>query len=158
MAGSSLRSRRSGSLHIHGHGLNHAGVDLIELLDLLRHLACLVIDLVDRANLLAGTFELHLIDFADTGERAVEILHLLAVARQSLALLIDLLQRLDQCLEFFDIVALGLVERLGFFLAHLRYEVRLRLSCRGLSRSLQRLRSLDGGQRLSHGLRRCCRL
>ena len=85
-----------GCPHIDSHRLNHTSIDLVELLYLLSHLATLLIYLVDSANLLTGTLQLHFINLTDTGKSTVQILHLLAVTSKSVALLIHLLQGLYQ--------------------------------------------------------------
>lgn len=97
-----------GCPHIDSHRLNHTSIDLVELLYLLSHLATLLIYLVDSANLLTGTLQLHFINLIDTGKSTVQILHLLAVTSKSVALLIHLLQGLYQLLQLFHIVALSL--------------------------------------------------
>ena len=86
---------------------------------MLGHLACLVVDLVDGADLLAGTLKLHLVDLADAGERAVEVFHLFAVAGESLALFRDLLQRLGERLQLLHVADRGLFHLLGVYLRKL---------------------------------------
>ena len=50
-------------------------------------------------NLLAGTFQLHLVYPADTCQGAVQILHLLAVTSQSATLFVYLTQGFYQALQ-----------------------------------------------------------
>ena len=80
------------STHIHGHSFDHASINSIELLYLLRHLASLVIYLVDGAYLLTNSFQLHFIHLGYYGQRPVEVFHLLAVSSQTLTLVIHLIQ------------------------------------------------------------------
>ena len=72
------------------------------------HLARLLVDFVDGADLLTGTLELHFIDLADARERAVEVFHFLRVAGQTLALFAHLLNHFGEFIEFLDVVALCL--------------------------------------------------
>ena len=67
-------------IHIDSHRFYHACIDAVELFYLLRHLATLVVYLVDGAYLLACALELHLVNLADAGESTVEVFHFLAVA------------------------------------------------------------------------------
>ena len=76
-------------------------------------MARLSINLVDGANLCRGTLELHLIDTADARQRAVQVLHLLRVARQTLALLRNLLEHLRQTVQLVDIVGCSILQVLG---------------------------------------------
>ena len=68
----------NGLLHLvlNGHGLDHAGIDAVEFGYLSGHVARLFVDTVYCSDLRTGTLELHFIDAADAGQRAVEILQL----------------------------------------------------------------------------------
>ena len=141
------RRPRSSSAHVDGHGLYHAGINLVQLVYLLSHLTGLGIDFIDCTYLLAGTLELHLINLADAREGAVEILHLLTVAGESRALVVDFLQRLHQRLQLFHIVALSLIHGLGLLLRHLRH-----ISGLGIDHSIGR--RLSSGLRIDHSIGR----
>src|SRR3712207_38044 len=111
LQGSSVRtidhtgSRRP---HVDRHGLNHSGIDSIELLDMLCHELTLLINPINGIYLAAGAPELHFINLANARQRAVQILHFLTVTGETLALLAHLLQHFGQFAQLFHIILLGL--------------------------------------------------
>lgn len=71
--------------------------------------------MIDGAHLLARALKLHLVDLGNARERTVEVLHLLAVAGETLALLVDLAQHVGEALQRIDIFRLCL-DHLGSLL------------------------------------------
>ena len=70
----------------------------------------LLVDFVNGRDLRRGTLQLHLVDTADARQRAVQVLHLLGVARQALALLRHLRQHLRQPVQLVNVVRGSLLQ------------------------------------------------
>ena len=88
---SRVGSTRIGHTHVDRHSFYHTGINGIELLYQLRHLASLLVNVINSGDLLAGALELHLVNAANASQRAIEVFHLLAIAGKAIALLIDFL-------------------------------------------------------------------
>ena len=89
-----LLARRGGRLvdHIYGERVDHSSIHAVEALNLLCEFMGLVVDIVNRTHLQTDALQVKFVHLIDTGERAVEILHLFTVARQAGTLLVDLLE------------------------------------------------------------------